>query len=61
MSKLITVHIEFTIEVEDEIMENYNAENDLNQLDEVIDEFITDNADILEYEVVSVQDFPEGE
>lgn len=61
MSKLITVQVEFTIEVEDEIMENYNAENDLNQLDEVIDQFITDNADILEYEIVSVQDFPEGE
>jgi len=61
MSKLITVQIEFTIEVEDEIMENYNVENDINRLDEVIDQFITDNADIIEYEVVSVQDFPEGE
>lgn len=61
MSKLVSVKIEFTIEVEDELFENYNAENDLNQLDEVIDEFIIDNADILEYEVVSVQDFPEGE
>ena len=61
MSKLITVRIEFTIEVEDEIMENYNVENDINRLDEVIDEFITDNADILEYEIVRVDDFPEGE
>lgn len=61
MSKLITVQIEFTIEVEDEIMENYNVENDINRLDEVINEFITDNADILEYEIVRVDDFPEGE
>ena len=61
MSKLVSVKIEFTIEVEDEIMENYNVENDINRLDEVIDEFITNNADILEYEIVSVQDFPEGE
>ena len=30
-------------------------------VDEVIDEFITDNADILEYEIVRVDDFPEGE
>ena len=61
MSKLVSVKIEFTIEVEDELFENYNTENDLNQLDEVIDEFITDNADILEYEIVRVDDFPEGE
>lgn len=61
MSKLITVQVEFTIEVEDEIMENYNVENDINQLDEVIDQFIIDNADILEYEIVRVDDFPEGE
>ena len=61
MSKLVSIRIEFTIEVEDEIMENYNVENDINRLDEVIDEFITDNADILEYEIVRVDDFPEGE
>ena len=58
MSKLVSVKIEFTIEVEDELFENYDAENDV---DQVIDQYIIDNADILEYEVVSVQDFPEGE
>lgn len=58
MSKLVSVKIEFTIEVEDELFENYDAENDV---DQVIDQYIVDNADILEYEIVSVQDFPEGE
>lgn len=58
MSKLVSVKIEFTIEVEDELFENYDAENDV---DQVIDQYIIDNADILEYEIVSVQDFPEGE
>ncbi len=61
MSKLVSVKIEFTIEVEDELFENYNVENDINRLDEVIDQYIIDNADILEYEIVSIQDFPEGE
>lgn len=58
MSKLVSIKIEFTIEVEDELFENYDAENDV---DQVIDQYIIDNADILEYEIVSVQDFPEGE
>lgn len=58
MSKLVSVKIEFTIEVEDELFENYDAENDV---DQVIDQYIIDNADILEYEIVSIQDFPEGE
>ena len=31
MSKLVSIKIEFTIEVEDEIMENYNVENDINR------------------------------
>lgn len=58
MSKLVSVKIEFTIEVEDELFENYDAENDV---DQVIDQYIIDNADILEYEIVRVDDFPEGE
>ncbi len=32
MSKLVSVKIEFTIEVEDELFENYDAENDVDQV-----------------------------